>query len=56
MEFVIYKDSVWEFRWRVKSTINGRIIWASSEWFHTSDYCKKNAKLVRDCLNKYNLD
>jgi len=50
-KFETYKDRNWEFRWRL--TTNWIIVWASSEWFHSENYCIENAKKVMNWLTEY---
>lgn len=47
MKFILYKDNVGEYRWRLKSG-NGNIIATSSEGYTTKDNCKNGIRLVQD--------
>lgn len=47
--FVFYVGEGWDHRWTRKAS-NGKIVWASTEWYKNADMCIKNA--IRNGLTK----
>ncbi len=52
-EITIHENGTNDWRWRIVSHFNGKIIDASSEGFRNKFICKNNLKLVGESIAEY---
>lgn len=55
MRFELYKDSVSQYRWRLKAS-NGQIVAVSGEGYTTKVNCQNGIDLVKSTTNSTTVD